>query len=52
MSIYDMLMPATVELYIDGFRDVVTFQMLKPDPILGMIKPGLTLDALMNAAKG
>lgn len=52
MSIYDMLLPATVELYTDGFRDVVTFQMLKPDPILNLFKPGLTLDALMNAAKG
>lgn len=52
MSIYEVLMPTSVEVYVDGFRDVVTFQMLKPDPILGLVQPGLTIASLMNAAKG
>ena len=43
MSIYDMQIPATSEVFIEGIRDVVTFQMLKPDPLLNLIKPGLTL---------
>lgn len=39
-------------MYVKGIRDIVTFQFLKPDPILKMIKPGLTIDVLLGAAKG
>lgn len=43
MSIYDTNIPANVEIYVGEFRKMVKFEILKPDPILGMIKPGLTV---------
>lgn len=37
MSIYDTSIPANVEIYVGEFRKMVKFEILKPDPILGMI---------------
>lgn len=45
-------MPTSVEIYVNGFRDVVTFQMLKPDPILGLVKPGLSVASIMGVVRG
>lgn len=50
MSIYDMAIPSTSEVFIGGLRDIVTFEMLKPDKILGMIEPGLKLQHLIDIA--
>lgn len=47
-----MSIPATSEVFIDGIRGVVTFEMLKPDPLLGLIKPGLKLQDIIDAATG
>jgi hypothetical protein len=54
LSIYDISkdIPTSAIMYVESIRDVVTFKVLKPDPILNMIKPGLTIDVLMGAAKG
>lgn len=50
MSIYDTNIPANVEIYVAEFRKMVKFEILKPDPILGLIKPGLTLQSLLESA--
>lgn len=52
LSLYKVEIPASVAMYVEGIRGIVTFKMLKPDPILGMLEPGLTLEALLGAAKG
>jgi hypothetical protein len=43
ISIYDTSTPANVEIYIDEFRKIPKFEILKPDNLLGVFWPGLTL---------
>ena len=48
MSIYETPIPANVEIYVAEFRKLVKFEILKPDNILGLVKPGLTLQSLID----
>ena len=48
MSIYDVPIPANVEIYIVEFRKLVKFEILKPDPIIGLIQPGMNLQLLLQ----
>ena len=50
LNIYDMKIPATSAVFIKGIRDVVTFQILKPDVFLDKIEPGLKLKDIINHA--
>ena len=43
MSIYDTSIPANVEIYVGEFRKMVKFEVLKPDFVLNMYEPGLTV---------
>lgn len=45
-----MAIPAASEEFINEIRDVVTFQILKPDVFLNAIEPGLTLQKIINHA--
>ena len=51
MSIYDTPIPANVEIYVSEFRKMIKFEILKPDNLLGIVQPGLTLADLMNLSK-
>ena len=48
MSIYETPIPANVEIYVSEFRKMIKFQVLSPDNILGLIKPGLTVQSIME----
>ena len=49
MSIYETPIPANIEIYVGEFRKLVKFEILKPDFILGLFKPGLTIASLIQA---
>jgi hypothetical protein len=51
MSIYGINYPANVAIYITEFRKMVKFEIIKPDVILGYIKPGLTFSILLGDVK-
>jgi hypothetical protein len=43
LSIYNTPTPANVEIYVRAFRDTVKFEVLKPDKLIGIFKPGFKL---------
>ena len=51
MSIYDVPIPANVEIYVLEFRKMVKFEILKPDALLDVVEPGLTLKKLLSDSK-
>lgn len=51
MSIYDIPFPVNVEIYVQQFRSLIRFEILKPDNILSFIDPDLSVDVLIGASK-
>ena len=43
ISMYETNIPANVEIYFNEFRKLVNFEILKPDNLIGLIWPGVTL---------
>jgi hypothetical protein len=41
--VYETNIPANVEIYFDEFRKMVNFETLKPDNIIGILWPGVTI---------
>lgn len=48
LSLYEATIPANIEIYFDEFRKLVKFEILKPDNMLGLISPGLTVAKLLG----
>ena len=48
MSVYDTSIPANVEIYVGEFRKMVKFEVLKPDYLIGMVYPGVTIQGLLS----
>ena len=48
MSIYNTPTPANVEIYITAFQDTVKFEVLKPDKLIGLVKPGFKLATFLE----
>ena len=51
MSIYETPIPANIEIYVSEFRKLVKFEILKPDNLLGLVSPGLTLQSLIESSQ-
>jgi hypothetical protein len=43
LSFYNFQSPAVVDIVLEEFKNVLTFKSLKPDYLLGLIEPGLTV---------
>ena len=52
MTIYKIPIPCVTEIYIEQFRKLIEFDMLKPDRILGLIKEDLTTAVIMDELFG
>ena len=46
-----MSIPANIEIYVSEFRKLIRFEILKPDNMIGLVKPGYTLALLIGDAK-
>ena len=51
MSIYETPIPANVEIYVNEFRKMVKFEILKPDNLLALIDPDLTVASLIESSQ-
>jgi hypothetical protein len=40
---YETNVPANVEIYFEEFRKAINFDILKPDNLIGLFWPGVTL---------
>ena len=52
LSIYEISMPANADIFVGEFRSMVKFEILKPDNLLNLVQPGLTVAILMGDVKG
>jgi len=43
MSIYETPLPANIEIFVGEFRKLIKFEILKPDNLIGIFWPGVTL---------
>ena len=51
MQIYDIAFPVNVEIYLKEFRSLIRFEVLKPDNLLPLIDPDLSVDVLIGVSK-
>ena len=51
MSIYEVNLPANIEIYLEQFAKLIKFEILKPDNLLGLYEPGLTVQILIEGSK-
>ena len=51
MSVYETPVPANSELYMDEFRKMVKFEILKPDNLVGLWLPGFKLQDYLASAR-
>jgi hypothetical protein len=47
MSIYDVSIPSNVELYVEQFRSLIAFEVLKPDNMLKLVDTNPKLKLLL-----
>ena len=50
-SLYDTPISSNVEMYNEEFRKLVMFDILQPDNLLGLVKPGLTVQSIVEAGE-
>ena len=48
LPLYYIYIPAQTEIYLTEIRGLVDFDKLKPDFLLGLIEPGLTMKKLFT----
>mgnify|MGYP001098195434 CR=1 FL=1 len=51
MSIYEVNMPANIEIYVEEFSKMVKFEILKPDNLIGLVWPEVTIKSLLESSK-
>jgi hypothetical protein len=47
-TMYDIPIPANIEVYNDEFRKLIQFDILQPDNLLGIIWPGTTVQSIVE----
>jgi hypothetical protein len=47
-ELYETKPPANTEIVLENFRSIVRFEILKPDVLINIFFPGLTLKKIIN----
>jgi len=47
VSFYDLKFPGNAEIFIQEARKLIDFEMLKPDPLIQMVDPDLSVQDIM-----
>jgi hypothetical protein len=47
-DMYETKHPANTEIILENFRSIVRFEILKPDALINIFYPGLTLQKIIN----
>jgi len=43
LSIYDTIIPSSAQIFIDQFKKIIKFDMLKPDPLIQLFFPDFSI---------
>jgi hypothetical protein len=51
LDIYDTTIPTSAQIYIDQFKKIILFDMLKPDPLIQIFYPEFSLKEFIIGTK-